>query len=139
MKQNRLVKDPRQLQLVIIPEVTKLIITQKTEVHFKWIYLFLATNANLLTKQIDSLTFKSLKYSKLHGKAVENRKQFLVSTNSITSLHVSKLYTYRWSVLVPSPLFSLPVSVCKEVPGMIYCRYNHTCIYTRLACRTHRY
>lgn len=37
-----------------------------------------------------------------------------------------------------SPPSSLPVSVCKEVPGMIYCRCNHTCICMRLACRTHR-
>ena len=131
---------PAVAAIDLIAEVTKLIITQKTEVRFKWIYLFLATNANLLTKQIDSLTFKSLKYSTLHRKAVENRKQFLVSTNSITSLHViSKLYTYGWSVPVPSPLSSLPVSVCKEVPGMIYGRCNHTCICTRLACRTRRY
>lgn len=130
---------PAVAAIDLITEVTKLIITQKTEVHLKWIYLFLATNANLLTKQIDSLTFKSLKYSTLHRKAVEYRKQFLVSTNSITSLHVSKLCTYRWPVPVPSPLSSLPVSVCKEVPGMIYCRCNHTCICTRVACRTHRY
>lgn len=61
-------------------------------------------------------------------------------TNSITSLHVSKLYIYRSTVPVPSPLSSVTirVSVCKEVLGMIYCRCSHTCICTRRACRIHR-